>query len=212
MVTDLHKIFQYFPNLTDNQKEQFTQMGPLYLDLNQKVNVISRKDIQELYIKHVVHSLAIAKFTSFVENTELVDLGTGGGFPGIPLAILFPECRFLLIDGTAKKIGVVNEVIKELGLTNAVGYQKRSEELKQTFDFVLARAVTRMNKLIPQSRHLISKDHRNALPNGLITLKGGDLEEEMQEVNKQGYFEKVELSDYFSEPFFETKSLVYGQL
>ncbi len=212
MVKDLERIFHYFPQLTELQKDQFTQMGPLYLELNQQVNVISRKDIQELYIKHILHSLAIAKFTSFVEDTELVDLGTGGGFPGLPLAILFPQCRFLLIDGTAKKIGVVNEVIQALGLQNAVGYQKRSEELKQTFDYVLARAVTRMNKLIPQCRHLISKNHRNALPNGLITLKGGDLTEELQEVNKQGYFEQVALIDYYEEEFFETKSLVYAQL
>ena len=187
-------------------------MGPIYQELNKKVNVISRKDIDELYIKHILHSLSIAKFSSFADGTELVDVGTGGGFPGIPLAILFPECRFLLIDGTAKKIRVVNEVIQELGLDNAVGYQQRSEELKKTFDYVLARAVTRMNKLIPQCRHLISKTQLNPLPNGLITLKGGDLTEELKEVKKQGYFEQVTLSIFFEEDFFETKSLIYAQL
>ena len=212
MVTDLDRIFHYFPHLTDKQQAQLTQMGPLYHELNKKVNVISRKDIDELYIKHVLHSLSIAKFSSFIKGTELVDVGTGGGFPGIPLAILFPDCRFLLIDGTAKKIKVVNEVINELGLENAVGYQKRSEELKKTFDYVLARAVTRMNKLIPQCRHLVSKQQINPLPNGLITLKGGDLTEELKEVNKQGYFEQVTLTTFFEEPFFETKSLVYAQL
>lgn len=212
MVVDIVRISHYFPKLTDKQRQQLEQMGPLYKELNQKVNVISRKDIDELYTKHILHSLAIAKFTSFPAGTELVDVGTGGGFPGIPLAILFPECKFLLIDGTAKKINIVNEVIQELGLDNAIGYQKRSEELKKTFDYVLARAVTRMNKLLPQVRHLISKEQHNPLPNGLITLKGGDLTEELKEVDTQGYFEQVELSIFFEEPFFETKSLIYGQL
>jgi len=211
LVKDLERIFNYFPDLSAGQKEQLTQLGPLYLDLNQKINVISRKDIEQLYVKHVLHSLAIARFISFTPGTEVVDIGTGGGFPGIPLAILFPESKFLLIDGTAKKISVVNAVIQAIGLDNAVGYHKRSEELKKTFDFALARAVTRMDKLFPLCRHLISPDHRNGLPNGLIMLKGGDLKEEIKEVSSSAHIEQTPISNYFEEPFFETKSIVYAQ-
>ena len=155
--------------------------------------------------------MAIAKYTDFKPGTEIVDLGTGGGFPGVPLSILFPEVRFLMIDGTAKKIRVVNEVTQHLGLDNGMGYHKRSEELRKQFDFVLARAVTRLDKLIPLARPLISPQNKNAIPNGLITLKGGDLEEEINEVSQQNYIEHLPISKYFDEDFFETKSIVYVQ-
>ena len=211
MVESINRIFEYFPDLSAKQKSQFEQLGPIYRDLNKKINVISRKDIDSLYVRHVLHSMAIAKFIQFKPDTEVVDLGTGGGFPGVPWAILFPEVRFLMIDGTAKKIRVVNEVVEHLGLDNGVGYHKRSEELRKKFDFVLARAVTRLDKLIPLARPLISSQNKNAIPNGLITLKGGDLSAEIQEVAKQNYIEHLPLTKYFSEEFFETKSIVYVQ-
>lgn len=211
MVNTIDVILKYFPDLTEQQKERFAYLGTLYSTLNQQINVISRKDIESLYTKHVLHSLAVAKFISFKAGSEVVDLGTGGGFPGVPLAILFPDVRFLMIDGTAKKIKVVNEVISELELDNAAGFHKRSEELDMTFDFVLARAVTRLYKLLPMSQHLISKSHKNAIPNGLITLKGGDLTEELSEIPKHLYKEEIPISKYFVEEFFETKALVYVQ-
>lgn len=212
MQKDLDRIHSHFPELSAQQKEQFQLLGPLYMDLNAKINVISRKDIDALYLKHVLHSLAIARFLKFSPGSSILDLGTGGGFPGIPLAILFPESNFLLIDGTKKKITVVNEVIYAIGLENAKGLHKRSEELKMSFDFVLARAVTRLAQLIPLCQKLISKENKSILPNGLITLKGGDLTEEIKEVSKQTYVEEKKISDFFEEPFFETKSIIYVQM
>lgn len=210
MVADISLIQKYF-NLDERQTSQLTALGPLYKNLNEQVNVVSRKDIDALYLHHVLHSLSIMNFIDFIPGTKILDLGTGGGFPGIPLAIMFPECQFLLIDGTAKKIKVVNEVIEHCELDNVKAIHKRSEELKMKFDFVLARAVTRLNKLIPMCSHLFAKEHINVLPNGLITLKGGDLTEEIAEVSKQNSVEQVDLSKYFTEPYFETKSLLYIQ-
>jgi len=212
MKSDLDKILEYFPELSQEQTKQLHLLGPCYIDLNAKINVISRKDIESLYLKHVLHSLSIARFLQFKPGSKVLDLGTGGGFPGIPLSILFPETNFLLIDGTAKKIKVVNEVKESLGLENVAGLHKRAEELKMQFDFVLARAVTRLDKLLLWTNKLIDPTNKHARPNGLITLKGGDLKEEIKEVSKSNYVEQKNISDYFSEEFFETKSIIYVQM
>lgn len=211
MVNTSDLISKYFPNLTDKQKLQMAQLGDLYEELNQKINVISRKDIESLYLRHILHSLSIAKYTSFSSGSIIVDVGTGGGFPGIPLAILFPEVRFYMIDGRSKKITVVNDVIDALGLDNAAAGHQRSEELRREFDFVLARAVTQLDKLIAQTFHLLSPHQQNALPNGLITLKGGDLTAEIKSVQPNYKVEENNISDYFDEPFFEEKKLLYVQ-
>jgi len=210
-VTDISLIEKYFPDLTDLQKEQFRKLGPFYKDWNQKVNVVSRKDIDSLYLHHVLHSLSVDMFLSFSPGTRILDLGTGGGFPGIPLAIMNPDSQFLLIDGKAKKIMVVNEAIDHLGLNNAKGLHKRSEELKMKFDFVLARAVTRLDKLLPMCFNKISNKHQNILPNGLIALKGGDLEEEIMEVEDQNDVEQIAVSKFFDEAYFEEKYILYIQ-
>ena len=204
-------ILKYFPDLTDEQKQQFEQLGPLYKEWNQRVNVVSRKDIDALYLHHVLHSLSVQKFMSFAEGSTILDLGTGGGFPGIPLAIMNPECNFLMIDGKAKKISVVNAVIEELGLQNARAIHKRSEELKLKFDFVLARAVTRLERLLSISLHLISDQHINKLPNGIIALKGGNLNEEIKEVSKYHSVEINSVNDYFDEEYFNEKYILYIQ-
>lgn len=211
MVTDISLIEKYFPDLTDVQKEQFEKLGPFYKDWNQKVNVVSRKDIDSLYLHHVLHSLSIDMFLSFSPGTTILDLGTGGGFPGIPLAIMNPESNFLLIDGKAKKIAVVNEAIAHLGLENAQGLHKRSEELKMKFDFVLARAVTRLDKLLPLCFPKISNKHQNILPNGVIALKGGDLTEEISEVEDQNEVEEIAVSSFFDEEYFKEKFILYIQ-
>lgn len=204
-------LFKYFPELTELQKDQLTQLGPFYKEWNQRVNVVSRKDIEALYLHHVLHSLSIQKFMPFNPGTQLLDLGTGGGFPGIPLAILNPDCQFLLIDGKAKKISVVNAIIDALGLLNVRGLHKRSEELKMKFDFVLARAVTRLKPLLDISLHLISDKHINKLPNGIIALKGGDLKEEIREVQKYHQVEQTPVNKFFDEEYFNEKYILYIQ-
>ncbi len=211
MVVDSSLISKYFPQLSAQQEQRFEELGALYKELNQKINVISRKDIDMLYLHHVLHSLSIAKFLSFTDGTQVVDVGTGGGFPGIPLAILFPQTNFYLIDGRSKKITVVKEVIEALGLENAAANAQRSEELKAKFDFVLARAVTRLDKLIPQTFHLISQDGFNAIPNGLLALKGGDLTAELKATSKRFPIEQHAISDYFEEEYFAEKQLLYLQ-
>ena len=173
--------------------------------------MISRKDIDSLYHKHILHSLSIAKFLKFADGTTILDLGTGGGLPGIPLAILFPEVQFLMVDGRSKKIGVVQELITELGLSNAMALHKRAEELKMQFDFVLARAVTRLDKLLEFSLPLIHHENRNILPNGLITLKGGDLREEIKEVSEYHAVEEAKVHNLIPEEAFEDKSILYVQ-
>lgn len=206
-MTDSSIIEKYFPKLTDRQRDQFSRLGPLYKEWNDRINVISRKDIENLYTNHVLHSLAIAKVTSFQPGAEILDLGTGGGFPGIPLAILFPETRFHLVDSIGKKITVVSEVSKALGLTNVQAEKARGEELKRKYDFIVSRAVTRMkefyswvhNKAKPQSKH--------ELDNGILYLKGGELDEELNELRKP--YSLYNLSNYFTEEFFETKRVVY---
>lgn len=203
-------IKKYFPKLSEKQLVQFEQLGMLYPDWNDKINVISRKDIENLYVRHILHSLSIAKYITFQPGTSVMDLGTGGGFPAVPLAIMFPEVSFHAIDGTAKKIRVVQEISNEIGLTNIRASQLRAEENKEKYDFVVTRAVAAMEKLIPWSERLIHKTHKNATPNGMIALKGTNVHEELRGVKK--YLEKVTLSQYFEEPFFEEKTLVYIQL
>jgi len=202
----MEEITKYFPNLSENQLLQFKKMEELYHDWNAKINVISRKDIEELYIKHVLHSLGIAKVMEFQPKTTVLDVGTGGGFPGIPLAILFPETRFYLIDVIAKKIKVVNEVVIALGLENVKAEQIRAENVKGDFDFIVSRAVTNMPDFVSWINDKIKKQQKHELKNGVLYLKGGDLTEELKDFPKATQYN---LSDYFSEDFFETKKVVH---
>lgn len=200
-------ILKYFPDLTEEQKRQFAALYDLYLDWNSKINVISRKDIENLYEHHVLHSLGIAKVISFKPGTKIMDLGTGGGFPGIPLAILFPEVKFHLVDSIGKKVRVATEVANSIGLKNVTFRHARAEEEKQTFDFVVSRAVMPLTDLMKIIRKNISSKQQNALPNGLICLKGGELEHEaMPFKNKTVLWD---LKDFFEEAFFETKKVVF---
>ncbi|MBA5629388.1 16S rRNA (guanine(527)-N(7))-methyltransferase RsmG [Moheibacter lacus] len=202
----MNEILKYFPDLSSEQIEQFSALGELYKEWNEKINVISRKDIEDLYIKHVLHSLAIAKVMEFKSGSKVLDVGTGGGFPGIPLAILFPDVEFHLVDSIAKKILVVNEVTSALGLKNVKAETQRVEKLKSKYDFVISRAVTQMPKFVNWIKNKFEKENKNPLPNGILYLKGGDLSEELSE------FPTViihPIPKYFSEDFFETKKVVY---
>ena len=200
-------IQKYFPELTDTQKEQFMVLYDLYTDWNSKINVISRKDITNLYEHHVLHSLGIAKVINFRPGTEIMDLGTGGGFPGIPLAIMFPDTHFHLVDSIGKKVKVATEIASAIGLKNVTTRHCRAEEEKQLFDFVVSRAVMPLTDLLKIIRKNIRKEHINALPNGLICLKGGELQNEVLPVKHQTVM--YDLKDYFEEEFFETKKVVY---
>lgn len=200
-------ITKYFPELTSKQKEQFAALYDLYQDWNAKINVISRKDITNLYEHHVLHSLAIAKFINFRDDTNVLDFGTGGGFPGIPLAIIYPHANFKMIDGTGKKIKVATEVANAIGLENVLPQHKRGEEEKGKFDFIVSRAVMPLPDLMKIVRKNIAKDNHNALENGVIVLKGGNLEEELQPYRKVALVEK--LSQWFTEEWFEEKNLIY---
>ncbi len=205
-------IRKYFPDLTALQLQQFEQLFDLYKEWNEKINVVSRKDIDNLYLHHVLHSLAIAKYIKFKPKSSIVDLGTGGGFPGIPLAILFPEVSFLLVDSIGKKIKVVDEVSAALELKNVTSLHGRVEEIKgKKFDFVVTRAVANMLQLVIWSRKLLSQKHINTVPNGIIALKGGNIKEEMKEIQRGEYYEITPLSDFFEEEFFKEKVLVYFQ-
>lgn len=206
----MEKILKYFPSLTDLQKEQFRALDDLYHDWNAKINVISRKDIDNLYEHHILHSLGIAEVIRFKPDTEIMDLGTGGGFPGIPLAIMFPECRFHLVDSIGKKIKVCSEVAAALELKNVTFRHCRAEEEKGKFDFVVSRAVMPLTDLIKIIRKNIKKEQKNALPNGLICLKGGELTKETMPF--KNHICMTDLSDYFEEEFFETKKVVYVSL
>lgn len=204
-------IKAYFPDLSELQYEQLQRLGLLYKEWNSKINVISRKDIDHVYDHHILHSMAIAKFIRFQAGGNVLDLGTGGGLPGLPMAILFPETNFRLIDGTRKKITVVQAIKEELGLKNVVARQKRAEEMKERFDFVICRAVASLDKLFEWSSPLLSKKEKHAFPNGLITLKGGDLKAEAEALPRGSYVDIVPLSQYYEEPFFEEKAIVYVQ-
>ncbi|MGB0524594.1 MAG: 16S rRNA (guanine(527)-N(7))-methyltransferase RsmG [Flammeovirgaceae bacterium] len=200
-------ILKYFPDLTDQQIHQFSQLQDLYADWNTKINVISRKDIENLYERHVLHSLSIGHFFGFDEGEKVLDIGTGGGFPGIPLAILFPEAQFHLVDSIAKKIKVVQGVAETLQLTNVTSAHQRAEKVKDKYDFVVSRAVTNINALFNWIKDKIKSSPNSAVQNGLICLKGGDLKEEFSTFKRN--FRIYELQDVFEEEFFETKKLVY---
>lgn len=205
-ILDMEEILRYFPNLTQTQIDQFTKLEQVYTEWNAKINVISRKDIHELYIKHVLHSLGIAKVMEFNPGAKIMDVGTGGGFPAIPLAILYPEVEFYAIDIIAKKILVVNEVIKALGLTNIKAEQKRAEKVEDKFDFIVSRAVTNMPDFVSWIRHRTKKENKHEFENGILYLKGGDLTQELQDFPKAVEFD---LSNVFDNEFFETKKVVY---
>jgi 16S rRNA (guanine527-N7)-methyltransferase len=200
-------ITTYFPSLTAEQKQQFEALSDLYADWNAKINVISRKDIQNLYPHHVLHSLAIARYIRFTPGSTILDVGTGGGFPGIPLAIFFPEVQFVLLDSIGKKVRVAKEVSQAVGLKNVETVHARVEEEKRKFHFIVSRAVMPLPELVRITRKNISREQINALPNGIICLKGGDLSAELYPYRQIA--ELVSLSDYFSESFFQTKKLVY---
>jgi 16S rRNA (guanine527-N7)-methyltransferase len=201
---------KYFPDLTPQQKEQFSRLEDLYHSWNEQINVISRKDTDNFYERHVLHSLGIAKVMEFKSGSDILDIGTGGGFPGIPLAILYPECNFTLVDSIGKKIKVVNEVARELGLTNVKGIHERAEKVPGQFDFIVSRAVTAMPAFINWTKGKVKKVNSNYLPNGILYLKGGDLTDELRPL-KHAY-RVFELKDIFSEEFFETKKVVHVKL
>lgn len=205
-----NNIKLYFPEITPLQEEQFAALYDLYYDWNAKINVISRKDIENLYPHHVLHSLGIAKLIKFRPGSQIMDLGTGGGFPGIPLAILFPECQFLLVDSIGKKIKVAQAVAEAIGLKNVAFRHCRGEEVKETFDFVVSRAVMPLGDLVKIIRKNIKREQQNALPNGLICLKGGELEHEILPFKMSALCEP--LKGYFNDEYFDTKKIVYVTL
>ena len=205
----MKEIIKYFADLSDEQYSQFAEIGPTYRKWNEQINVVSRKDIDAIYLHHVLHSLAIARWIDFKPGTSVFDLGCGGGFPGIPLAILFPETAFHLLDARAKKIKVVNAVVDTLGLANVTASHGRAEAHKTQYDFVISRAVAPLEKLWSWSRPLLRGNGFNQRPNGLITLKGGDLHEEMSQVPVNVEMQMVSLSHFFDEDYFETKKLLH---
>lgn len=206
----MNPIESYFPKLTERQKEQFKLLANSCREWNEKINVISRKDIDNLEINHILHSLSIAKFIEFKPGTEIIDLGTGGGFPGLPLAILFPDVKFHLVDRIAKKIKVAEEMAKACGLENVTFQQGDFGECKKKADFIVSRAVMPQSELVKIGRKNIKKENSNALPNGIISLKGGDLQEEIKKVGSPT--ESVDVTNYFDIPFFNTKKILYTQI
>lgn len=206
-MSDQIALLEKYFSLSENQMEQFSRMGELYRSWNENINVISRKDIDSLYERHILHSLGIAKILQFVSGSKVLDVGTGGGFPGIPLAVFFPEVQFHLVDSIGKKIKVVQGIAESLGLQNVVAEQKRAEKVKGKYDFVVSRAVTRMKPFTYWVKDKFLKDQHNERRNGILYLKGGDLEEELAEINQPWL--DFELKHYFEEPFFETKKVIY---
>ncbi|MFB0998307.1 MAG: 16S rRNA (guanine(527)-N(7))-methyltransferase RsmG [Flavobacteriales bacterium] len=203
---DFEQILHYFPNLNPIQVKQLQELKPLYEEWNAQINVISRKDMDNFYERHVLHSLAIAKVLNFKPNTRILDVGTGGGFPGIPLAIIFPKCHFHLVDSIGKKIKVVNGVAKSLGLKNVKGSHINAKQINDKYDFVVSRAVTRLDPFIDWIKVNFNKKGFNELPNGILYLKGGDLTEELNEIRKK--YTSYPISSYFAEDFFETKKVI----
>jgi 16S rRNA (guanine527-N7)-methyltransferase len=199
-------ILKYFPDLSEDQIQQFQKLESLYQDWNLKINVVSRKDIDELYLRHVLHSLAIAKVIEFKAGSKVMDVGTGGGFPGIPLAIMFPETQFHLVDSIAKKLKVVDEVVEGLGLTNVKTTHTRVEEINDTYDFIVSRAVAAMPTFVHWVKGKIAKTQNHNLKNGILYLKGGDLSEELKDYRTATIYD---LTEFYSEPFFETKKVVH---
>ena len=200
-------ILKYFPSLSEKQKEQFAALFDLYADWNSKINVISRKDIDNLYIHHVLHSLGIAKMINFRPGTTVMDFGCGGGFPGVPLAILFPEAKFHLVDSIGKKVRVAREISEAIGLENITFAHSRGEDVKEKFNFVVSRAVMPLSDLMRICRKNVDKDQKNALPNGIICLKGGELQEELRPF--RNCVDTINLHDHFEEEFFKTKKVIY---
>ena len=203
----MQTINKYFPNLSEKQLDQFSQLESLFKFWNEQINVISRKDTENFYERHVLHSLGIAKVIEFSDGSEILDIGTGGGFPGIPLAILFPNCSFTLVDSIGKKIKVASEVAAAIGLTNVQGIHERAENISEKFDFIVSRAVTAMPSFLQWTKGKFKLSKKHALANGILYLKGGDLSEEMKPVKQKNKI--YNLSDFFSEDFFETKKVVY---
>lgn len=207
MADSIQVLEKYFPGLTDEQRKQFALLQPLYAEWNEKINVISRKDIDNLYVNHVLHSMGIAKVATFLPDADVLDVGTGGGFPGVPLAILFPKTRFHLVDSIGKKIKVVEAVAAGAGIKNITTAHIRAEEVKGKYDFVVSRAVTRMHEFYSWVSNKFKKENRHDIPNGILYLKGGDLIDEMAELAMR--YQSVNLTDYFQEDFFETKKVIY---
>lgn len=207
---DINIIKKYFKGLSELQIRQYEQLGELYPEWNEKINVISRKDIENLYVNHILHSLGIAKFTDFKPGSKILDMGTGGGFPGIPLAVMFPDVQFHLVDRIGKKIKVAQDIADRIGLKNVTTQHGDVKEVKGAFDFVVSRAVMELDNLVAVIKRSIAKKCINALPNGLICLKGGDLQAEVKSFKKTSMI--ADLNDYFEEPFFDTKKVVYVQL
>ncbi len=202
---------KYFPNLSGKQLDKLLVLSEEITNWNSKINVVSRKDIDNIYIHHILHSLAVAKFIQFKPEANILDLGTGGGFPGIPLSILFPQTNFVLLDSRKKKLFVVDEICKKANIQNVQTVHSRVEEHKGKYDFVVTRAVARTSNLVKWTSKLIKEESVHALPNGLIALKGGELKEELREASKMTYCEKTPINTYFNEEFFETKFIVYAQ-
>jgi len=203
----MEEILKYFSNLSDEQQQQFAMLADLYKDWNQKINVVSRKDIDNIYLHHILHSLAIAQYIRFKDETHILDFGTGGGFPGIPLAIIFPKCRFKLIDRTAKKIKVTQEISRAIGLENVIAEQCAGEEEKGKYEFVVSRAVMPLGDLLKITRKNISKQQFNAIPNGLICLKGGDLSAEIRPF--KNISDVTPITNWFKEAWFREKNVIY---
>jgi 16S rRNA (guanine527-N7)-methyltransferase len=206
-MSQLQDIFKYFPELSEKQKQQFTVLSDLYAHWNEQINVISRKDHDNFYERHVLHSLGIAKIQAFLPETRIMDIGTGGGFPGVPLAIMFPEVEFTCVDSIGKKIKVVKAVAEELELDNIIGIHERAEKIPSSYDFILSRAVTRMEDFLPWTKHKFKNKSRHELKNGILYLKGGDLNEEMSAIKNK--FKIYDLKDHFEGEFFDTKKVVH---